>query len=401
MWALSAALCLCAFGPAAAWGQSAATCVFDPGAAAVTVALHGIDAQLRAAPSGNILLDGTSCGGATVSNTDSVQIVADTPFVSERISLSGTFAPGLTPEATGVSEIEISVGLESFDDLVVLLRGGADRLRFAPNGIDVGNDFDADIMTAGEFRITVQAGAGDDEVDASAYQHAQQIFLHGRDGNDHLVGGPLAQNKLYGEAGNDTLLGGDTFDDLDGGPGDDVMFGRGGEDWFVQGTASDGADDMRGGAGTDWVDYRGRTSPVTVTMGNAQPDGEAGEGDKVRRDVENAYGGRGDDVLVGTYVRNYLDGWSGDDEVYGGGGDDVVRGETGSDILVGDDGDDILQGDAGNDFLDGGPGRDSFQAWDGADTIANADGFADQVDCGAGSDDAEPDPLDTFVDCEL
>jgi Ca2+-binding RTX toxin-like protein len=158
---------------------------------------------------------------------------------------------------------------------------------------------------------------------------------------------------------------------------------------------------MRGGPGYDWVDYRNRTNPVSVTIGDAQPDGEAGEGDKVRGDVENAYGGRADDVLVGNELQNYLDGWSGDDEVYGGAGNDVVRGETGNDILVGDDGDDILQGDTGNDFLDGGPGRDSFEAWDGADTIANADGFADSVDCGAATDDAEPDPLDTFIDCEL
>jgi len=401
MCATTAAVCLFTLSPAGAWAQSAATCVFDPGTAAVTVSLHGLDAKLRAAPSGDILLDGVSCGGATVSNSDSVQIASNSPFVSERISVSGTFAPGRTPEATGISEIEILVNLDRFDDFVVLLGGGADRLRFTANGIDLDNDFDTDLVTAGEFRITVQAGAGDDEIDASAYQHAQQLLLHGRDGNDRLVGGPLAQNSLYGEEGNDTLYGGDTYDTLDGGPGDDLMFGRGGEDHFPQGTAADGADDMRGGPGSDFVDYRWRSNPVSVTLGDAQPDGEAGEGDKVRGDVENAYGGRADDVLVGNGANNDLDGWAGDDEVYGGAGNDIVRGSSGNDILVADEGDDVLAGDIGNDFLDGGPGRDYFHAWDGADTIANADSFADSVDCGAGTDDAEPDPLDTFVDCEL
>ena len=59
---------------------------------------------------------------------------------------------------------------------------------------------------------------------------------------------------------------------------------------------------------------------------------------------------------------------------------------------LGRDGDDMLDGGAGAERLDGG---------DGDDTLFNADGRADNVDCGPGTDDAEPEGIDTFTDCEL
>ncbi|MFC4175334.1 M10 family metallopeptidase C-terminal domain-containing protein [Microvirga sp. GCM10011540] len=58
--------------------------------------------------------------------------------------------------------------------------------------------------------------------------------------------------------------------------------------------------------------------------------------------IENAYGGRGDDRLVGNGAANLL------------------AGNGGADRLIGHAGDDILKGRAGNDVLTGGSGADVF-----------------------------------------
>ena len=52
-------------------------------------------------------------------------------------------------------------------------------------------------------------------------------------------------------------------------------------------------------------------------------------------------------------------------------------------------------------MLDGGDGADEFFGDDGNDTFINGDGFAETVDCGAGTaDDPQPSALDTFISCE-
>ena len=66
---------------------------------------------------------------------------------------------------------------------------------------------------------------------------------------------------------------------------------------------------LRGGGGLDTVTYADRTAPLTVTIGDGEPDGEDGEGDDVQADVEIVRGGRGNDTLTGTTA---------DEELYGG-----------------------------------------------------------------------------------
>jgi Ca2+-binding RTX toxin-like protein len=74
-------------------------------------------------------------------------------------------------------------------------------------------------------RLTVNALAGDDVVDASGLSADAILFTaSGGDGNDNLIGG----------AGNDTLLGGDGDDVLIGGPGQDVLDGGSGDNTLIQ-----------------------------------------------------------------------------------------------------------------------------------------------------------------------
>src|SRR6187401_3346298 len=107
--------------------QSAPTCSFDPGAAAITVAVNGMQANLRVVgATGEIQLNGASCEGATVVNTDSIQVNGGS--LGDTVTLAGSFEPGLTPEADGDSEIEIAfaLGNSPFLDTVVITLGRRD-----------------------------------------------------------------------------------------------------------------------------------------------------------------------------------------------------------------------------------------------------------------------------------
>jgi uncharacterized delta-60 repeat protein len=173
-----------------------------------------------------------------------------------------------------------------------------------------------------------------------------RVVLNGLGGNDRLEVAPRVKlaASLDGGAGNDTLVGGSGNDTLLGGDGNDLLDGRGGADLF------------RGGAGTDTADYTSRRNGVTVGIGSSADDGEKGEGDNVYNDVENVWGGRGNDTLRGSSANNRL---------AGGGGDDVLVGRGGRDTLLGGAGDDQLfarDGEAGADTLDGGDGTDAADA---------------------------------------
>ena len=72
-------------------------------------------------------------------------------------------------------------------------------------------------------RLTVNALAGDDVVEASALAaDAIQLTADGGDDDDVLIGG-AGNDGLNGGAGDDVLLGGPGVDVLDGGLGDNVV----------------------------------------------------------------------------------------------------------------------------------------------------------------------------------
>lgn len=407
-----------------AHAQSAPICDLQPETGVLTVTVDRQLARLTAETSGEVTLNDAPCDGATVDNTERIDIVGGA--LDDRVTLEGRFEPGRTPEVDGASEIEISfaLGNGSEDKVTMNLANGGTHLVFTSAGIDVRNDLDEDITTAGTEILVVNARGGNDRIDASAYTGTGTngwLEVHGGDGDDR-VQGTLRNDRLFGDGGNDVLNGSAGNDRLTGGMGDDILRGDAGFDEFYAEATADGSDRMVGGSSTDSVHYDARTAGfgVSVTMDDGQAnDGQAGENDEVIG-IENAYGGAGPDVLVGTAVANFLQGNSGPDEIYGGAGNDTLQGLNGNDILVGDDGDDLLLGQQGADTLDGGdgddemyahagrdvliggPGQDILQGNEDDDTIYNADGFRDRVFCGDGIDDAEPDPLDNFLDvCEL
>jgi hypothetical protein len=147
--------------------------------------------------------------------------------------------------------------------------------------------------------------------------------------------------------------------------------------------------DVDGNTGTDRLDFTPHTAGMTLDLRvpEVAPNVTASN-------VEAITGSQGDDLITGDDGPNRLSGGDGTDHLIGGGGANVLRGGPGVDTL-----------DAGpaGDSLVGGPGADVITGGAGDDDISAADGVADQISCGAGTDTVSADPTDTFPvdnDCE-
>ena len=182
-----------------------------------------------------------------------------------------------------------------------------------------------------------------------------------------------------------------------------------------------------------------------MTLDNVANDGESGENDDVRSDVQNVTGGSGSDTLTGSSGNNVLSGGNGGDTLDGGTGTDILNGGAGADTVsyalrtaavavdldgIADDGEsgendsigvdiedvigglgaDTLTGDsiantltggAGDDTLEGGEGSDVLLGGAGEDLVRSRDTLADQIGCGSEIDSVIADVLDLIGgDCE-
>lgn len=246
---------------------------------------------------------------------------------------------------------------------------GVDRLEggLGDDQLHGGDDKDTLLGDAGSDTLTGDAGAN---------------TLRGGDGADALSGGD-ANDALYGDGGADTLNAGEGNDAILGGDGPDTLNGDGGVDRLDGGL---GDDQLRGGDGNDLADYLTRTAAVTASLGDAIPDGVAGESDVIASDVERIRGGGGNDTLSGDAGANTLYGDAGDDHLSGGGANDVLYGDGGADTLDGNTGNDTLRAGAGNDVLnavDGPTYRDRLTCGDDIDTTTTDSRDIRDADCEA------------------
>ncbi|WEX75374.1 calcium-binding protein [Sinorhizobium numidicum] len=174
----------------------------------------------------------------------------------------------------------------------------------------------------------IDGGSGVDTADYREKTAGITVTLNG--GVDAVVTvGGIAEDILrrienvYGGSGDDTITGDIQANLFRGGLGNDVL---------------------DGGAGIDTADYSDKTTSVVVTLTGATPATVFvnGAAEDTLSNIENVYGGSGDDILTGDGQNN------------------VLRGEVGNDTLNGGAGDDSLFGGAGNDTVDGGTGSDTF-----------------------------------------
>ena len=179
----------------------------------------------------------------------------------------------------------------------------------------------------------------------------RSIVVNGFGGNDLLLVNATVTKPatLNGGDGNDALFGGSANDRLLGGNGNDWHVGNGGNDFMDGGF---GADELMGGPGIDTASYASRFASVVVTINNLPGDGQVGEGDNVRVDTENLIGGNGSDSLTGSGAANLIRGGLGNDRIIGLGGADRMFGDSGNDIFFAADGvADLVDGGLGTDFV--------------------------------------------------
>ena len=275
----------------------AESCVYDAGSASVSASITpGGEATLDVV-SGVIRFGAvpTPCGGATVSNTDTISI-AGTVGTTERLIFdqrTGLYAPGLTPEFN-TPEIEIDTVLGDTSDTVVLyLTEGDDTVAPGQNGLSLNTDGDLDVtFSPGVFPMEIYALGGNDVVNARGSGGSGLAFLgpvtieggegddliRGAHGADTLDGGP-GNDRVEGHHNDDVIDGGPGDDDITAGDGDDIVTGGPGSDTFALSSGDDTvhADDgeadgqISGGSGTDTAFYDDGLDPNPIAVENKFP----------------------------------------------------------------------------------------------------------------------------------
>jgi Ca2+-binding RTX toxin-like protein len=233
-------------------------------------------------------------------------------------------------------------------------------------------------LTPDESEHTFVGGAGVDSVTYASADRFVTVSLDsqpndGRPGDrdnvafdvEHVTGSPFP----------DRITGSDAANQIVAAFGPDTVQGLAGNDTFLEDARANGADSIAGGTGRDEVFYSQRTGAVVIDTDGVADDGQAGELDNVRSDVEVILTGAGNDTVIGAAAANAFT---------TGAGDDVVDGKGGADELFPGAGEDTALGGAGNDTID-----------------ADADGASDVVRCGAGVDVAFIDEgVDVAIGCE-
>jgi Ca2+-binding RTX toxin-like protein len=282
----------------ASWGSYAKSFYFDYGSVGPT---SKIAVVLNGATAVNVLIDGITAGTvAAVENL--IGAGGDDTFTGDALAnrLDGGFG----------------------DDT---LTGGAG----------------ADVLIGGEGNDRLDGGLGVDTADYSGRQFfgvATGIFVELSGATPTTVGANnflefdtlVNIENVIGSGTQDYLLGDGFANSLSGGGGNDNLQGYG------------AVDTLNGGAGVDTAFFDDKTSSVVITLNGATAVTATvgGVKDDSLVNIENLFGGAGNDTLSGDAKGNSLSGYSGND------------------TLAGGDGADVLSGDAGLDTLDGGNGLD-------------------------------------------
>ncbi|MCE3290061.1 MAG: Serralysin, partial [Caulobacter sp.] len=311
----------------------------------------------------------TQSGGDTLFTFDggvTLRLVGSTPSIVDWMFIGKTDSPSVVLDGTAAGE---TLNGDIWDDVLRGL-GGDDTL----NGLE-GDDE----LEGGEGADTLNGGAGWDA-------------LLGGAGDDVLnAGTDNGQDDLTGGAGNDTyhMHLADRAIELAGEGIDTVYTDANGYtlDANIENGVATGFQQILYGNGLDNI-------MTSVGLGGGLQGGGGNDQLYGLEGYDSLAGGTGDDLIYGGADNDGLGGDEGDDVVYGEGGNDGVYGHDGADQLYGGDGDDVMVGGLGRDQMRGGQGKDSLtgdtdldQLWgDEGDDDLNGGGSADTLTGGAGAD---------------
>lgn len=260
--------------------------------------------------------------------------------------------------------------------------------------------------------INIEAGDGDDVVDASTSTTSTWTFLGA--GRDRFLGGP-DRDDVHGEGADDDVSGGGGYDvmiasvgDVAGAIAGSYDGGDGADSFTVWSRVLDVelfANDEVVVAGVPAAtlgsfDDTAVVAPRAIVHGDSQDNNLGVRGCEIE-----AYGKGGNDsldahhldenmprfdcdemaLLVGGAGDDELRGSDGRDRIIGGNGDDRLDGRPSQDLVLGGPGDDELRGGNSNDELRGGRGNDSLIGNPGKDTLLG-NGGRDSADGDDGRD---------------
>lgn len=183
----------------------------------------------------------------------------------------------------------------------------------------------------------------------NATESADGSVVYGSECGDLIVVTSPKVRRVVAGAGNDEVFANPNVDVVDGGEGDDVIYG----DLPEESTAEQAS----AAAGAAWS----RKLPV-ASISIVEKKCEAGK---------SCYGGDGSQEMIGS---------SGNDRIFGQRGNDILYGNSGNDELFGGVGDEsLISGGAGNDLLSGGLGTDVLNGNQESDLV-RGDGTIDTIE---------------------
>ena len=211
-----------------------------------------------------------------------------------------------------------------------------------------------DALTFSSLTSKVTFSLGSTSVQAAHVNRT--IKLNATNTFENLIGG-TGHDVLTGNSRNNLLAGGLGNDTLNGQAGNDTLAGGVGDDTYVFSPASALEVDSlleTTGQGSDTLSFALMTSAVNLNLGTiAEQQVHTNRKLKLSSSTtfENAVGGSASDTLSGNSLNNLLLGGNGHDIIVGSTGHDTLQGGAGRDLLIGGLGLDTLDGGADDDIL--------------------------------------------------
>jgi acrosin len=356
----------------------------------------------------------TTLGATTIASFSNINALVGSSATEDSI-LGANVAASWTSSGSSVNYVATqTMNLSGFE----VLKGGGLADTFTITGITdiqtidggAGNDsINASaatsnapllVLNGGSGDDTIQGSLGNDQIDGGSNSTVGDLLMQTADVNQTLTNSTLERLGQDSDAitgfERGTLVGGSSGNVIDasaatfnvtllGNGGNDFLFGGSGNDSLDGG---DGADSLSGGAGNDIIDGNiGAMDSLSGGSGSNDLRGRAGEKDRVIEvglsgtvtlTTATLTGSFGSDKLTNIEAAS-LTGSDATNDTLNASGFGTGTGATnfsatligggGNDVLTGSPGNDNLQGGDGNDVLVGGSGNDTLDGGKDADTV--------------------------------